>query len=167
MYAKAAELDVPVLIHTGGNIWAWPEWVELVARQFPDLRIIMGHTNLQAPFETKAYWQGLQAGARHNNIWLDLCDWQALGAVKEENIPELLKVIRIFLNTKGPERILWGTDLPQAGVGSRARAQTETWTDIFKNLPEWGKKYDIHFTEEERDGICFKGAEAAYSNIKF
>ena len=167
MYAKGAELDVPVLIHTGGNIWAWPEWVELVARQFPDLRIIMGHTNLQAPFETKAYWQGLQAGARHNNIWLDLCDWQALGAVKEENIPELLKVIRIFLNTKGPERILWGTDLPQAGVGSRARAQTETWTDIFKNLPEWGKKYDIHFTEEERDGICFKGAEAAYSNIKF
>ena len=73
----------------------------------------------------------------------------------------------MFLDTKGPERIVWGTDLPVAGVGSRARTQTETWTDIFKNLPEWGKKYNINFTEEERDGMCHKAAEAAFSNIKF
>ena len=37
LYEKAIELDVPVLIHTGGNIWAWPEWVELVARRYPEL----------------------------------------------------------------------------------------------------------------------------------
>ena len=81
--------------------------------------------------------------------------------------PELLKVLRIFLNTKGPERIVWGTDLPQAGVGSRARAQTETWTDIFKNLPEWGKKYNIDFTEEERDAICHGAAMQVLSNVDF
>ena len=167
MYKKAIELDVPVLIHTGGNVWAWPEWVELVARELPDLRIMMGHTNLQAPFETEAYWRGLQAARGKKNIWLDLCDWQALGAVTDENIPELLKVVRIFINSMGAERIVWGTDLPQAGVGSKARGQTERWVDIFKNLPEWGKKYDINFTEEERDAICHGAAMQCLSNVEF
>ena len=47
---------------------------------------------------------------------------------------ELLKVVRIFINSMGAERIVWGTDLPQAGVGSTARGQTERCVDIFKNL---------------------------------
>lgn len=164
LYKKAVELDVPVLIHTGGNMWTWPEWVEEVARKMPELRIMMGHTNLQTAFETGVFWRGMISG-QARNVWLDLCDWQALGAVTDENIPELLKVIRVFLNRKGPDRILWGTDLPQAGVGHVAREQTEKWVDIFKNLPEWGDKYGIKFTEDERDGICFRGAEQVYSNI--
>ena len=164
MYEKAAELDVPVLIHTGGNVWAWPEWVEEVARKLPDLRIIMGHTNLQTAFETGEYWRGMISGAARN-VWLDLCDWQALGAISDENLPQLFKVIRIFLNRKGPERIVWGTDLPQAGVGHLAREQTEKWAEIFKNLPEWGDRYGIKFTEEERDGICYRAAEECFSNI--
>ncbi len=167
MYEKAIELDVPVLIHTGGNIWAWAEWVELVARRYPDLRIIMGHANLSGPFETATYWRGLIAASGKRNVWLDLTDWQVTGAVDEGNIPQLLKVVRAFLDRAGPDRIVWGTDLPQAGVGSRARGRTEVWTDIFKNLPDWGARHGINFTEEERDGICFKAAEEALSNVDF
>jgi uncharacterized protein len=167
MYEKAIELDVPVLIHTGGNIWADPMWVELVARKYPDLRIIMGHVNLQFPFETGLYWQGLQAARGKRNIWLDICDWQVLGAVKDENLPQLMKVIRVFMDTMGNDRVVWGTDLPQTGVGGKARTQTEIWTDIAKNLPEWGKKYDVHFTPEDRDGLCHVAAEQALSNVTF
>ena len=167
MYEKAQELDVPVLIHTGGNIWAWPEWVELVARRYPDLRIMMGHTNLQFPWETQAYWRGLIAGRGKRNVWLDICDWQALGAVREENQPELAKVLRVFIDSVGAERVVWGTDLPQAGVGSRARGQTEVWTHIAKNLPEWGAQYGVTFTEEERDGLCHGAAMQCMSNIDF
>lgn len=172
MYKKAIELDVPVLIHTGGtgiptgrSRWTWPEWVEEVGVEFPELRILMGHTNLQTPFETGAYWRGLTAAQAQKNIYLDLCDWQGLGAVDDENIPQLLKVIRIFLNRVGPERILWGTDLPQTGVGRKGIHENEVWVDIFKNLPEWGEKHGIRFTEDERDGICFRGAEKVFSNI--
>jgi predicted TIM-barrel fold metal-dependent hydrolase len=165
IYRKCVELDVPILIHVdSSSMWTMPEWVAEVARAMPDLRIMMGHTNLQSPFETGAYWRGLITG-RADNIWLDLCDWQALGAVTDENIPELLKVIRVFLDRKGPERIVWGTDLPQAGVGGKARAQNERWVDIFKNLPEWGNKYGITFSERERDGICFEAAESVYRNV--
>jgi predicted TIM-barrel fold metal-dependent hydrolase len=166
MYKKAAELNVPVLIHTGnGTQDTWPEWVEEVGRLMPEVRIILGHTNLQVPFETGAYWRGMQAVERLRNVWLDLCDWQALGAVKDENIPELLKVIRVFINRKGADRILWGTDLPQAGVGHVSREQTEKWVDIFKNLPEWGDRYGIKFTEEERDMLCSGAAKQCFSNI--
>ena len=164
MYKKAVELDVPVLIHTDSTYWGWPEWVDMVARELPDLRIMMGHTALQAPFETGLYWRGL-AAARGNNIWLDICDWQALGAVTDENIPQLLKVLRVFLDRKGPDRIVWGTDLPQTGVGSKAIAENERWSDIVRNLPQWGEKYGITFTNEERDGICSGAARECFSNI--
>ena len=167
MYEKAIELDVPALIHTGGNIWAWAEWVELVARRYPELRIIMGHANLSGPFESGTYWRGLIAASNKRNVWLDLTDWQVTGAVDGDNIPQLLRVIRIFLDRVGADRIVWGTDLPQAGVGSLARGRTERWTDIFTNLPDWGARYGIDFTEEERDGICFGAAEQAFSNVDF
>lgn len=169
MYEKAAELDVPILIHTGGRDEAvqksWPHGVAKVASDFPNLRILMGHVNLQSPFSTEAYWEGLKAATPHSNIYLDICDWQVLGAVEEGNIPKLLSVMREFLDKVGPERICWGTDLPQTGVNSMQRRQTETWADIFKNLPEWGDKHGIKFTEDERDGIAFRAAEACFSNI--
>jgi len=165
MYEKAIELDVPVLIHTGGNIWAWPEWVELVARKYPELRIMLGHVNLQAPFETGAYWRGLQAAYGKSNVWLDICDWQVLNAVNEENLEALLKVLRVFFDSMGPERIVWGTDLPM--VGSEAVNNTLTWSDIARNLPEWGNKYNINFTNEERDGLCEGAGKAVLSNFDF
>ncbi|MFN8535212.1 MAG: amidohydrolase family protein [Dehalococcoidia bacterium] len=168
MYQKAVELDVPILIHTGGRddrAKLWPQGVAKVAQDFPTLRILMGHVNLQSPFTTEAYWDGLEAAAPHSNIYLDLCDWQALGAVDEQNIPKLISVIRTFLDRVGPERICWGTDLPQAGLSSKQRRETEIWADIFKNLPEWGEKHGVAFTEHERDGICYRAAEACFSNI--
>jgi predicted TIM-barrel fold metal-dependent hydrolase len=168
IYRAAIELDVPVLIHTGGapnSRWTWPEWVEEVAIKFPELRILLGHTNLQSPFETGAYWRGLQVATRHPNMFLDLCDWQALGAVKDENIPQLLRFLRVALDQVGPQRICWGTDLPQAGLSSKQRHETEVWTDLVKNLPEWGEKHGIRFTEAERDGICFQAAERVFRNI--
>ena len=165
MYRKCVELDIPVLIHVDGrNRFTAPEWVAEVAKQFPDLRIMMGHTNLQLPFETGNYWRGLTTGTARN-VWLDICDWQVLGAVEDENLAQLMKVIRVFLDVKGPDRIVWGTDLPQTGVGGKARSQTERWAEIFKNLPEWGEKYGIRFTEDERDGICNGAAKAVYRNV--
>src|SRR5689334_24547317 len=45
-------------------------------------------------------------------------------------------------------------------VNSYRRRATEKWADIFKNLPEWGDKHGIKFTEDERDGIAYRAAEA-------
>lgn len=170
IYKKSIEMDVPVLIHTGSapnSRWAWPEWVEEVAIRFPELRIFLGHTNLQTPFETGNYWRGLSVARGKRNMWLDLCDWQALGAVKDENIPQLLRFIRVALDSMGSRRIVFGTDLPQAGLSSKQKHDTMTWTNIFKNLPEWGDKHGIRFTEEERDGICHLAAKEILSNINF
>ena len=97
--------------------------------------------------------------------WLDICDWQVLNAVNEENLEALLKVLRVFFDSMGPERIVWGTDLPM--VGSEAVNNTLTWSDIARNLPEWGSKYNITFTDEERDGLCEGAGKAVLSNFDF
>ena len=65
----------------------------------------------------------------------------------------------------GPERIVWGTDLPM--VGSEAVNNTLTWSDIARNLPEWGSKYNVNFTDEERDGLCEGAGKAVLSNFDF
>ncbi|GIW07250.1 MAG: hypothetical protein KatS3mg060_2055 [Dehalococcoidia bacterium] len=108
MYEKAVELDVPILIHTASNEQvrqSWPRGVAKVAWDFPTLRILTGHVNLQRHLRTDAYREGLNAAQPHPNIYLDLCDCRALGALDEANIPTLLRVIREFLNLVGLERI--------------------------------------------------------------
>jgi hypothetical protein len=50
-------------------------------------------------------------------------------------------------------------------LSSKQRRETEIWTDIFKNLPVWGEKHGVHFTEEERDGSCLCAAERCFSTI--
>ena len=117
--------------------------------------------------KSEAYWRGLEAAQGKRNVWLDLCDWQALGAVDEQNLPQLLRVLRVFLDVMGSDRVVWGSDLPQTGVGSAARARTRRFAEIALELPEWGERYGIAFTEEERDGLCHGAARAAFSNIDF
>ena len=39
--------------------------------------------------------------------------------------------------------------------------------NIALELPAWGERYGVVFTEEERDGICDGAARAAFSNIDF
>jgi predicted TIM-barrel fold metal-dependent hydrolase len=167
LYQKALDLDVPVLIHTGwapNTRWAWPEWVEEVAIKFPKLRILMGHTNVQTPYESGSHWRGLNCAWRKPNVYLDLCGFPVNGAITDRNLPDFLHFLRIALDKVGPRNICWGTDLPGAGMGWRQQ-ELLTWVDIAKNLPAWGEKFGERFTEDERDGICFKASEHVLSNV--
>lgn len=162
IYQVASDLGVPVLIHTGGSMfslltkWAVPEPVEDVALAFPDLQIILGHTNLQARFETGNFWRGIQVAASSLNIHCDLTDWQVHGALDERNIGELIHVLGIMRRQVGAHRMIWGTDLPIQGTGYES---TRAWTNLFRNLPEEAAKYGVTFTQEEAELICHGNAE--------
>jgi predicted TIM-barrel fold metal-dependent hydrolase len=167
MYRKAIELDVPILVHTGGREperAGWPSALAKVAKDLPDLRIIMGHVNQQDHISSGKWKDGIAAAEPYPNIVLDICDWQVQGFMEEEHLPEFYKVIRELLDRAGPDRIVWGTDLPQTDVNSRGRQATETWVDAVKNLPERGAQHGVTFTAEERDGICYKAAEKVLGN---
>jgi predicted TIM-barrel fold metal-dependent hydrolase len=156
IYEKCVEFDVPVLIHCGGSGYAIPEPVEEIAVQFPDLKVILGHTNLQGRFESGTYWRAIQIASGVTNIHLDICDWQVLGILDEWNIADFWHVMDVMRNSVGAHRIVWGTDLPMRGKGYE---QTRTWVEMFKNLPEESAKFGVTFTEEERDLICHQNAE--------
>ena len=156
MYEKCVELDVPVLIHCGGSGYAIPEPVEEIAIQFPDLKVLMGHANLQGRFESGTYWRAIQIAGQVENIYLDICDWQVLGILDAHNIADFWHVLDLMRNSVSARRILWGTDMPMRG---RSYEATRTWTNMFRNLPEEAAKFGVTFTEEERDLICYQNAE--------
>lgn len=166
LYRRASDLNVPVLIHSGGSMfdmlskYSIPEPIEEVAVQFPDLKVILGHTNLQGRFESGSYWRAIQIAGAVTNIYLDLCDWQVTGALDERNISQFWHVLEIMRDSVGAQRMLWGTDLPM-GRG-RQFELTRRWVDIFKNLPAEARPYDVTFTEDERDLICFGNAERLF-----
>jgi predicted TIM-barrel fold metal-dependent hydrolase len=162
LYQKACDLGIPVLIHCGGsmfdllNKYAIPEPIEEVAVKFPDLQVIMGHVNLQARFESGAYWRGLQIAAGPTNIFLDLTEWQVKGALEERNLPDLFHALGVMRDTVGAHRILWGSDLPWRG---REYELTRRWAEIFRNLPDEAAKYDVGFSQSEAELIAHGNAE--------
>jgi uncharacterized protein len=113
VFETAAELDVPVMIHTGvGLPWGAPSLIIPAARDFPSVRIVMAHSGGQM-FAVEA----LVAAQVCPNIWLETT-WLP-GAT-----------IRNFVRTIGPERVLFGSDmaynLPIALFTHRAIGLTDT-----------------------------------------
>ena len=161
-YQFASDAGVPVLIHTGGSMfemltkWSIPEPVEEVAVQFPDLKIIWGHTNLQGRWESGAYWRAIQIAGSTWNIYPEVGDWQVTGALDERNIADFWHVLNILRNSVGAHRVIWGTDLPMRGRGYET---TRRWVEMFKNLPEEAAKYGVSFTQEEAEMICHGNLE--------
>src|SRR5262245_39799641 len=94
VFETAAELDVPVMIHTGVGIpWGAPSLIVPAAREFPSVRIVMAHSGGQM-FAGEA----LVAAQVCPNIWLETT-WLP-GAT-----------VRNFVRTIGPERVLFGSDM--------------------------------------------------------
>jgi len=111
LWEAAAELRIPVLVHTGttglgagmpggGKLKlepARPIHIDAVAADFPDLQIVMAHPAWP--------WQDEQlAVALHKpNTWIDLSGWSP-----RRFSPDLVR------NIRGPlqDRVLFGTDYP-------------------------------------------------------
>jgi hypothetical protein len=90
------------------------------------------------------------------NIWLDICDWQLLGAIEDRNIAEFFRVLGHMRPEVGAHRILWGTDLPMRGSGFQL---TKRWAEIMQNLPEEAATHGVTFTQEEAEFIAHGNAE--------
>src|SRR5207247_11364946 len=72
IFAKAQELDIPVMIHLSTTpvtdtvlMYAWLVLLDDVARAFPNLRLLVAHTGCA--------WvdEGMLLDARHGNVGLD------------------------------------------------------------------------------------------------
>ncbi len=121
-YAKAEELGVPILIHTGTAIfkgvrakYVHPLMIDDVAFDFPDLKIVCSHLG---------GWQHMDLIGmlvHHSNVYADISFWP-LNPLYSDLVPWNL------LEKTVPEKILFGSDYPASQTPKEA-------SEVVKKLP--------------------------------
>lgn len=109
LYQICLEHDLPVLIHTGSQPapfkikYARPAFVDDVAADFGELKIIMAHVG-------HGWWEeALLVGTVKPNVCYDISGWQP--AIRE--YPQVFyRMLRRLLDAVGPWRVFFGSDGP-------------------------------------------------------
>jgi predicted TIM-barrel fold metal-dependent hydrolase len=102
---EAAALGIPVLIHTGEPPYSVPALLDVVARDHPNVNIIIGHFGTQKI----SYADDAINVARHNeNVYLET-GWGALPRIREG------------CWAVGHERLVFGSDSPPQDIFSQLR----------------------------------------------
>ncbi len=109
-YELCVELGIPVVIHQGFTSrykhvkYARPVYVDQVAVDFPELRIVLAHVG--TPWVDEA----LMVAAKNPNVYVDVSGWQLYAA----RLPTLLYEMLAKASVTGvfPRRTLWGSDFP-------------------------------------------------------
>lgn len=149
MYEAAQEMDVPVIIHSGSepaplkSMYSQPKYIDAVAADFPDLKIIIAHCG-------HGWWQeAIDLASMKPNLYCDFSGWQ--GEYKA-NPDYFYRVLRCAIDFLGPWRVLFGTDGP-AYVYFMSH---KDWVEAASN-PE--SPSGIQFSKEELE--IFLGGAAA------
>jgi len=103
LYAKAEELGIPVMIHTGSSIFTGarlkygdPLWIDDVAVDFPELPLIQVHSG-------RGFWyrRAFSLARLHRNVYMGIAGLPPLRLL--DYFPEL---------EKNSDKIVFGTDWP-------------------------------------------------------
>lgn len=152
LYRKAAQLDIPVMIHTGPETpplyskYCLPVYVDDVATDFPDLTLIMAHSGL-------GWWEeAASVAAMKPNVYLDLAGWQPR---LRRNPLDFYRTVRNILDTVGASRVLFGSDWPVLKLlVSEAR-----WVQAFQQLPQEVREAGIEFKDWEVRAVLGENAK--------
>ena len=128
VFESAARLGVPVMVHTGtGAPFALPSLLIRRARQYPELKIVLAHAGFAIYSE-----EAIIAAEVCDNIYLEPT-WCIAGDIR--------KMIRML----GPERVMFGGDLPS-------------------NVPVELTKYrTLDLTDEEREWCLHRTAASVFA----
>ena len=147
LYAKAEELGVPVLIHTGPETiplvskTGLPIYLDEVCNSFPDLKIVAAHV-------AYCWWEELvELASNKANLYVDLAAWQT--RTRRRKDIEFYRTLRTILDRIGARRVLFGSDFPSM----RLYMSEKDWVDVFKEIPDYVKEAGIEFKPEEIDLI--------------
>jgi len=163
MMKLAADLGVPVQIHTRSGIWtdiegrdsseanpAHPIHVARLARELPDLKIVLCHAGYPV------WWQrAAELIADLPNCVLDISNWNEHFAEDEGNLVARLATWRSLV---GAERILFASDHASGRRFTGERSHLPAWVEFVRNLPSNAARWGYHFTPQEAAAIM--GANA-------
>ena len=113
LYEACLEYGLPVIVHTGSQPapmkfrFARPVYLDDVAADFPDLKIIAAHVG-------HSWWEEalLLAGVKPN-IYFDFSGWQI---TFNEHPADFYRMLRQVIDVVGPWRVFYGTDGPYLDV---------------------------------------------------
>jgi len=143
LYAKAEELGVPVLIHTGPETiplyakYGQPILLDEVCNYFPDLKIIAAHGGYCWMEEL------VVLASNKTNLYIDLAAWQTRTWRRKDL--EFYKTLRHVLNIIGAQRVLFGSDWPP----TRLYMSQKDWVDVFREIPDYVREAGVEFRPEE------------------
>jgi uncharacterized protein len=99
VYEQASRYGLPILFHTGTPPYSQPAQVAQWARDYPDVKFIIGH------FGKLLWLDAVRAAMEHANVFLETSGAQ-------------VSDIEIAVEILGEDRIVFGTDLPIGGVAA-------------------------------------------------
>lgn len=151
MFRLAADLGVPVQIHTRAGVWTdfagsdysennpvHPVHVARLARALPDLKIVLCHAGFPH------WWQvAAEAIADLPNCVLDVSNWNEH---LHDNPGDLIARLATWRSIVGSERILFASDQASGKRFTGERSDLPAWVAFFRDLPEnaarWGYRFD-------------------------
>jgi len=122
LYSKAQELGIPVNFHTGSSVfknarlkYADPTYLDDVAVDFPDLRIVQAHGG-------RGFWYGIAffLAKKHKNVYIDISGLPPQNLLKY--FPDLEEIA---------DKVVFGSDWP--GVPSIKRNIEALWRLTLKD----------------------------------
>lgn len=143
IFEVTQELNVPILIHTGhsslpqsfSHTYNNPLFIEEIAYDFPNLKIIMAHTGMHWPED------GLTVINRFPNVYGDFAFWRTLPI-------HMLAETLVMAKTLGClKKLFWGSDYPEIDFAEDLK--------MYRSLPEYCEKYGYFpaLTKEDIDGV--------------
>ena len=168
MFKLAAELGVPVQIHTRAGVWTdfagadyseknpvHPIHVARLAKEIPDLKIVLCHAGFPH------WWQvAAEAVADLPNCVLDVSNWNEQ---LESDPGNLIARLATWRSLVGSERILFASDQASGKRFTGDRSDLGRWVAFFRDLPANAEKWGYRFSAEEAEQMLGANALSFYN----
>ncbi|MDD4340410.1 MAG: amidohydrolase family protein [Syntrophales bacterium] len=157
LYEKAAELNVPVVLHTGPiatplkSKFCLPMFVDELAADFPQTNFCMAHMGF------RLWPEAIGIAEVNTNVFLDISGWQG----ESKHPRRFYGILRTVLDTISSEKVMWATDGPMYSqiVPDREFAQ------VIKDAGKNGAAFGYAFSEIEINNLL-GGSAARFFNLK-
>jgi predicted TIM-barrel fold metal-dependent hydrolase len=144
VYEKAAEYDIPIMVHTGGApsvALRWensrPAYFASAAARYPEVDFIFAHCG------DIGWWrEAIQAAAWLKNVYVDLSLWQK--PYKRLPKARFYQWLRDIIDLAGADKIMFATD----ALYPNLMCPLKEWAQAFKD-----RETEMEFTDEEIDMI--------------
>lgn len=143
LYETAAELRLPVVIHTGQEISPFcshstrPLLCDDPIRQFPEVTFVLAHAGM-------AWWpEAAEIAWHHPNVYLDIAYWQSKYL---RNEVAFITDLRQLMSAAGKQKLLFGTDWP--AFRAVPRVDHASWVTFLMSLTRDASN-SVSFTAQE------------------